>query len=284
MNPELWGNPAVQTFARQFVRSVKVGTVAVRVHKEISPLVATVIRSALSLHVPLPEKLDGWLPYVDGYSTREYGLAFGVPEDAVEIPEQCYVKWGFVLDGGLLVFAGSPEEAKELAVQAEEERVTVPVPAPAPENTAVWFTGTPGEREVFCGDKGDDVHFWQIAVGSTVQSGVFDEQCVAHAAYLQARLGTKITGTINEGLWRAVIPTTINGGIEYGSTGRIVRILQAALVAYDWVGDDFPVTGRFDALTMAAVKALQRKFTLRESGKMGRAEWAALLGRPLLVR
>ena len=282
MNPDLWGNPAVQTFSRQFIRTVKVGSVGVRVHKEIAPLVATVIRSALGAQVPLPEKLDGHLPYVDGYSTREYGLAFGVPEGGPEIAEAHYVRWGFVEDAGLLVFAGTPEEAKELAAQAEEERVTVPVPPPATE--AEWFTGFPGEREVFCGDKGDDVQFWQIAVGCDSQSGVFDDVSVGHAAFLQARLGIKVTGTIDESLWRWVIPNTVNGGVEYGSTGRIVRILQAALVAYDWTGPEFPVTGRFDQLTMGAVRAVQRKFTLRETGKMGRAEWAALLGRPLLVR
>lgn len=271
-----WGNPRTASFRKRSIRIVDVEGATVHVHVRIAAIVAAVIRAELASG-PLREALDGWVPCSDGTSHREYGLAFG---PASAFSEDSYRRWLMAEDGGVLVFMGSPEDADKLSAEAEAERVTPAAPAVAEEAGDRWMTCLPGERELKQGDKGDDVLCWQMLMACADQDGVFNEQCVGLAAYWQAKVGIQVTGTVTENLWKWCLPTVANYDVEYGTRGRMVRLLQAVLKAYDYT-EDIVVNGVFGRETVIAVRELQASKGLRQTGKMGMLEWSSILGRPV---
>lgn len=281
-----WGRPAVKTFRKRNIRQVKSATTSVLVHTDIADIVAELLRTIEATgFVFHTDRIGGWVPYTasTGYleTYREYGLALEVPTlESVPVPQ------GFTLQPqdppgptAWLVYIGTPEEARAHSTATEEERVVRLTPQIEKEPDA-WQTFGPGYRELREGDKGDDVHFVQFALNARTTDGVYDEWTTEAVSALQARFNQTRSGVMDMNTWNALLPTTGNFMISYGDSGPVVRLLQAALLAYDWE-PDCVVTGRYDNVTMRGVKHLQDTYGLRQTGAMGGPEWAALLGRPV---
>lgn len=67
--------------------------------------------------------------------------------------------------------------------------------------------------------------------------------------------------------------------LKLNDTGDCVKRLQQALNAAK-LGVTVPVSSTFDTATRDAVKALQRKYNLSETGRMNKATWAVLASAP----
>jgi peptidoglycan hydrolase-like protein with peptidoglycan-binding domain len=266
-----FGDPSVKTFKKRYTRHVKVHGSSTIVHIKLEHVVCEMLVSAHNQGIHLPEEIGGWIPYVDGQSAGEYGLVL-LLED---FPAELSLPWLFKDDGGALVFAGSYKDADDLNALAESQRMIRATPKSA---EGRWKSTQPGFREVTLDDCGDDVAFFQLVFDTAAQDGIFDEGCAELAGYIQKRYGVPITKTLDENTWQAILPTSRNFRIGYGSNGHVVRVLQAMLVAYDWAGE-LQVTGRFDLPTMGAVKHVQEVYGLRPTGIMEAPTWAALLGR-----
>lgn len=271
-NPTLsrvWGNPAAPTYRKKNIRKITAGGEPTYIHRELQDLAVKLADAA-----GLP--LEGWkAPGKDEQDhPRHYGIAVRA---GVEIPEAA--QFGFVPDGdGWYVFSGTPAQAKDQAEALEAARMQERVQGePAFEHE--WGTKRPGERELQMGDKGDDVQFFQMTYAAPDQTGIFDEWCEAMAKVLQGRWGARITGRVDENLWKGILPTALTYSISYGDSGHVVRVLQSALVAYDW-DRNVIVTGRFDDVTHKALRHLQADYGLRQSSEVTAAEWTILLGRP----
>jgi peptidoglycan hydrolase-like protein with peptidoglycan-binding domain len=253
---------------------------SVLVHSDIADLVAGILRSAEAAGTQLPETLGGWVPYVDGTDPREFGLAFESPSGIEDVDRPGWYSFNDPeTHTPYMVYGGTPAEAAESAADLEEARVSALHPQMEKDATA-WQTCRPGERTLSAGMKGDDVQFIQYALGAIHTDGVYDVNTTQAVMALQGRWGQRQTGIMDETAWKALLPTAINFRIEFGDAGVVVRLLQAALVAYDW-DDDVIVSGRFDQVTLRGVKNLQDTYGLRPSGAMAGPEWAALLGRPV---
>jgi hypothetical protein len=271
-NPALsrvWGNPAAPTFKKRCVRTVKAGGEAVLVHAELQDIVAAMAEQA--------GIMEGWERPGKGAEDhpRHYGIAVR-PAAPIEDP----ARYGFdEYEDGWYVFGGTPESAKARTEELEVERMRQRVEAETRHETE-WGTGRPGERELGPGDKGDDVQFFQMVYAAPDQTGVFDGWCAGMAKYLQEQWGhPEKTGTVTGDIWKGVLPTAMTYSVGYGDNGHIVRVLQAALLAYDW-DYDVLVTGRFDEVTHRAVRRIQAEYGLRVNSDMGAAEWTILLGQP----
>lgn len=273
-----WGNPASKTFRKKHVRQVRMATCTVLVHIELADLVAEILRSAEAAGTQLPDTLGGWVPYVDGATPREAGLAFEAPPgvSAADWPGW-YEARDPAEDAIYLVYSGTPAQALESATRSEEARVSTLNPQ-VEKSPDAWQTMLPGARTLKVGCRGDDVQFIQFALGCVITDGVWDLGTTEAVMMLQGRWNQRQTGIMDDEAWMALLPTASNHRIEYGDSGPMVRLLQAALLAYDW-DEDIMVTGRYDQITLRGVKSLQDTYGIRPSGAMTGPEWAALLGR-----
>lgn len=269
-----WGSPAGKAFRKCSIRPVTVGGTSILIHSELVDITAEIIQLAVDQGIHLPEKLGGWIPYVDGRNPQETGKAFICPKG---LPPESHEVWDFWTSGPLLIFRGSIDHARELSVLAESQRVVRLVPKVA-KPVDVWQTFPPGERSLNVGDKGDDVQFFQMVYDFPDQDGVMDDSLSELVAYIQRRNGLMQTGVIDDDVWRVVLPTTLNYRMGYGTSGNMVRVLQAILVAYDW-SSELTINGRFDQATMQTVRSLQATYGLRETGEMAMPEWSILLGK-----
>jgi hypothetical protein len=277
-----WGRPAVKTFRKRNIRQVKSATTSVLVHQDIADIVAEVLRLVEATGYKfMVGQTGGWVPYTGApghlHTYREYGLALEVPPHAINPPP------GFAWAGddvpGWMIYVGTPEEARAHSAATEEERVVRLTPQ-LPKDADAWQTCGPGCRTLKEGDKGDDVQFVQFALGTVTHDGVYDRYTADAVRALQSRFNQEQTGILDDSTWKALLPTTSNFMLDYGDVGPMVRVLQAALLAYDWEPEVY-VTGRFDQVTLGGVKHLQDTFGLRTTGTMRGPEWAALLGRPV---
>lgn len=271
-----WGNPASKTFRKKHIRQVRLATCTVLVHIELADLVAEILRTVEASGTRLPDTLGGWVPYVDGKDPRESGLAFQIPPG---LPSGGMPGWEAYSSGRAhyLRYTGTPADAADAALHSEERRVAALNPQ-LEKPADAWQTCLPGARTLTAGCRGDDVQFVQLALNCVTSDGVYDVHTTGAVMALQGRWGQRQTGILDETTWKALLPTAINHRIEHGDSGFVVRLLQAALIAYDW-DEEVIVTGRFDQPTMRGVKRLQDNYGLRPSGAMAGAEWAALLGR-----
>jgi hypothetical protein len=271
-NPALsrdWGNPAAPTYKKRCIRRITAGGKATYVHADIQDLAGRLADAA-------GVALEGWVAPRKGDDDhpRHYGIAV-----RAEGPIDGANAYGFEpYEDGWYVFMGTPAAAKKLTETAEAQRMEQRVEDEV-RHEHEWGTGRPGERELELGDKGDDVQFFQMVFAAPEQHGIFDSWCGAMAKLLQERWGVPVTGTVNENVWKSILPTAMTYSIGYGDSGHIVRVLQAALVAYDW-DYDVLVTGRFDEVTHRAVRKLQAEYGLRQSSDMSAPEWTILLGKP----
>lgn len=274
----MWGNPANKSFKQRYIRTVKAGGANVLVHKEVSDLVAAILRSAAAEHGDLEgTRIRGWRPLKEGDEPLlvNYGLVLSGGDRQLDGHTK---RWGFSYNPVYMryEFEGTPADADALSQEAETERMAK-LPNAVVNN--VWYNGGPGSRVIQLGDMGDDVMCFQLAVDCPTQSGHFDEKTAEYAKTLNSRYGIPHDeDTISEDTWRGLL--RLRGLLSRGDVGATVRVLQAALVAYDWQ-HDLRITGHFDRPTDAAVRGLQQTLGLRESGIVRQPEWFALLQKSL---
>lgn len=270
---ESWGNPRAKSFKQKYIRGVKANGTKVFVHREVVDLVAAVLRSAEKAHGELPQ-LGSWLPVDNSQKTllpAHYGLSIMWAEEL----EGHYQKFGFVRseDKSTIEFTGTPEDADALAQKSESSRVATP----APQTSKTWYSGGPGSRTIKEGDIGDDVMCFQLAMDCPTQSGHFDKATVTYARSVNRRFGVSHDhDSVSDDTWKNLL--RVGKILSRGDLGTAVRILQAALVAYDW-DHTLRITGNFDRATDAAVRGLQEQLGLRVSGIVREPEWTALLRR-----
>lgn len=267
---KMWGNPSTKQFRHQNIRIVREAGIKVLVHKELAENAKALILKSLAEGWALPDELESWqAPDSDNPSPRDYGLVIKAP---TVLMAQYAEKHGWkILDAENWIGWTSTPEAAHAAVDAMEldrlaERVTLTPPGD-------WETRPPGYRELEEGDRGDDVQFFQLAVGCPVETGVFDGETVKYADAYNHRAHTGGGGRVTMGTWK-LMTRMRETSLERGDNGFQVRVLQAALKAYDW--GEVRVTGRFDMDTHAAVVDLQQAAGLRATGKVRRGEWAVL--------
>lgn len=274
----MWGNAAVKTFRKRCIRQVRTATSSVLVHAAIADITSEALRLAEAAGCTFPEEIPGYTAYTDGSTPREWGLGFVLPGLPAELAE-AFLTLGLAVDGDEVTFQGDAVLAAELSSWVEAERVHRMTPHLEKDPDA-WQTCSPGTRRLAAGAKGDDVQFVQYALGCEHTDGVYSPETTQTVMLLQRMYNQRQTGVMDEDAWAALLPTTLRMAVEYGETGSTVRVLQAALLAYDWE-PAVAVTGRFDQITLRGVRHLQDTYGLRASGVMGAPEWAALLGRPV---
>lgn len=266
-NTRGFGNPDTKSFKTKYIRTVKYGDSTLYVHAALVDVVTAILRDACDV----PEGLVSWADADTGASMpRALGIAFGYHESL----DGHYERWGFIREGDLLVFTGTAKEAEALSERAEQSRLQPVIPGA--ESTGVWYAGGFGSREFGEGDMGDDVQCLQLALSCPTQSGHFDKTTEAYVQALNEKNGIQgKPGMFNESTARLL--TRLPGMISRGDTGARVRVLQAALIAYDWQYD-LRVTGNVDRQTEAAVKKVQEELGLRQSGIVRQTEWLTILG------
>lgn len=276
--PLTWGNPGVKTFKKEHIRQVAASGTTSQVNAKILDIVAGLFNHAQRHGVELPKQITGWVAPKSGgpFSPAHHGIAIE------NIPGLAAIAgtYGFEAQGPLLVFTGDIDAARAVADQAATEDMLAMVAGETRVERPAdsWGTDRPGIRELTTGARGDDVQFFQMVYNAPNQGGTWDEWCTGLAAHMQQRWGIAVTGTTTPDLWRGILPNTLNYSISYGEDGHIVRVLQAAISAYDW--DPYVrVNGRFDQDTLAAVQEIQKSYGLRVNPAVGPAEWAILLGR-----
>lgn len=266
-----WGNPALKTYKKRYIRNVKTPNGATWVHNEIADIVRELLSAA-----PLPlGDVPGYVAPEDGNTIGpvNYGVVLHLPWD------ESYRPWGFEDYAGMgIIFTGSIDDARansELALSLQGTRAAEAEPVP---EVGEWHHGRPGSRELEPGMKGDDVQFIQLLTG-VFEDGVYGRETEAAVKYLQTRFNPYAdpSGTISEELWTAILPKGTRFSLTRGDSGFKVRVLQALLAAYDWAAPD-SVTGRYGVATARAVKRLQANAGLRVNGYVRSPEWAYLLG------
>jgi len=266
-----WGNPALKTYKKRYIRNVRTPNGSTWVHNEIADIVRELLATA-----PLP------LGEVPGYvAPEEEGklgpVNFGV---VLNLPwSEAYRPWGFEDYSGLgIIFTGSIDDARansELALSLQGTRAAEAEPVP---EVGEWYHGRPGTRPLEPGMKGDDVQFIQLLT-NVHEDGIYGRETAAAVKYLQMRFNpyTEPQDGISAELWTAILPKGTKFSLTRGDSGFKVRVLQALLAAYDWATPE-SVTGRYGVATSRSVKRLQANAGLRVNGYVRSPEWAYLLG------
>lgn len=270
-----WGNPETESFRRKHIREARAAGAVALVHAAIVSPAARLIEGLSDLHVEIPEQIPSYTE--GGTEHQRLGLALHVavplppPPDVVQLAE----RWGF--DGFLvgeqveLRFTGDVERARLLTDEAIAAKMdtldTVEVSGPTSRR---W----PGERDLEDGDTGPDVEFLRLVLGAGHYEPV-DAGLREAVKRFQSRRGAPVNGVIDADLWRRIIPEK-RPQIGAGESGFIVRVLQAALVAYE--GSEHRVSGTWGVLTNRDVADLQKEYNLRVAQYVRAPEWAILLG------
>lgn len=268
-----WGNPALKTYKKRYIRNVRTPNGATWVHNEIADIVREIL-----LNAPLPlGDVPGYTAPPEGTESTKDPRHFGV---VLTLPwSDAYEAWGFVdYKGEGVIFAGSIDDARagsELALSLQAARAADAEPVI---EVGEWHHGRPGSRPLEPGMKGDDVQFIQLLTAVT-PDGVYGRETAAAVMYLQTRFNpyAEPAEGVTEGLWAAILPGQTRFSLTRGDSGFKVRVLQALLAAYDWAAPD-SVTGRYGVATARSVKRLQANAGLRVNGYVRAPEWAYLLG------
>jgi hypothetical protein len=270
-----WGDPATESFRKKHIRETRpAGTVAL-VNAQIHAIASRLIEGLSELHVEMPDAIPSYDP--EGTDAQRLGLALHLQVDPGDEVAALVQRWGFdgfLVEGRSVVelrFVKTPEEAGPLndeALAFKLDRLEDPeVSGPSP---IKW----PGDRDLVLGDTGPDVTFLRLVLNVGRDEPV-DERLLEVVRIFQAKRGAPVTGLIDAELWRRILPRR-RPLVSSGDSGFIVRVLQAALVAYE--GSEHRVTGTWGVLTSKDVTALQKEFNLREARFIRDPEWALLLG------
>lgn len=274
-----WGNPALKTYKKRYIRNVRTPNGSTWVHNEIADIVRELLLSA-----PLPlGEVDGYVAPADGSAIGpvNYGVVLHLPWS------EAYKPWGFEdYEGMGVIYTGSIDDARassELALSLQASRAAEGEVIP---EVGEWCHGRPGARPLTPGMKGDDVQFIQLLTGVTAD-GVYGRETGQAVTYLHTRFNpyAEPAEGVTEELWTAILPKATRFSLTRGDSGFKVRVLQALLAAYDWSGPE-AVTGRYGVETSRSVKRLQANAGLRVNGYVRAPEWAYLLGmgaRPITV-
>jgi hypothetical protein len=267
-----WGNPALKTFKKRYIRAVRTPSGATWVHNEIADIVREIFTAA-----PLPlGDVPGYVPCdenSDKVGPVNYGVVLHLPWD------DAYKAWGFEDYSGMgIIFTGSIDDARassELALSLQGARAAADEVLP---EGVEWHHGRPGSRALEPGMKGDDVQFIQLLTAIT-DDGVYGRETATAVRYLQTRFNpyAEPDEGVSLDLWGAILPKGTKFSLSRGDSGFKVRVLQALLAAYDWAAPE-SVTGRYGVATARSVKRLQANAGLRVNGYVRSPEWAYLLG------
>lgn len=270
-----WGNPGLKTFKKRYIRNVKTPMGNTWVHNEVADIVREIFLNATLPLGDVPGYLSPDELQREG-SPRSYGVVLGLPW-ADE-----YRAWGFAdYDGAGIVFTGSIDEARSLSELALSLQAARQADAEEPSDLGDWKSLRPGTRNLTLGDKGDDVQFIQLFLGIG-PDGIYGPETAGAVEFFRRRLNTVPSADVDGDLWRAILPKASRFSLSRGDGGLKVRVLQAALAAYDWAPID-SVTGTFGVDTSRAVRRLQATANLRVNGSVRSPEWAYLLGSSTLA-
>jgi hypothetical protein len=254
-----------------------------QVNLKLVAVMGRLVEGLTELHVDLPDSVPSYAS--DGTEGQRLGLSLIIPAVEPTAKLQALVeRWnfdGYPLEDGTveLRFLGTPEEASDLNDQALAARIdnldSADVSGP---NPAHW----PGSRELVLGDNGQDVRFLRLlfGVGDDIDPMGDDVFVVLHG--FQRRRGAPdvemidlANPRVDATLWRRILPKG-RPYVAQGDAGYNVRVLQAALAAYE--GTDTKVTGIWGVLTNRDVAQLQKTYSLRPAQFVRAPEWALLLG------
>jgi peptidoglycan hydrolase-like protein with peptidoglycan-binding domain len=155
----------------------------------------------------------------------------------------------------------------------------------APVRQALVRQGNPGQPTIKLGAKGAAVRRLQRALRRTANLGVavdgnFNSHTETAVKQFQQSVGLPATGVVGRSTWNA-LP---NGGpmplLLQGSTGAVVRQLQAVLgsgAAGQWGTTPGPIDGIFGPRTRASVIAFQAWAHIGRDGIVGDQTWAVSL-------
>lgn len=274
--PTTWGDPATDSFRKKHIRETRpAGSVAL-VNAQIQAAASRLIEGLSELHVEIPEVIPSYDPR--GTEAQRLGLALHLKVDPGDEVAALVQRWGFdgfLVDGSDVVelrFVKTPDEAAAINDEALAFKLDVldaeEISGPSPMR---W----PGSRDLVLGDTGPDVTFLRLVLNVGRDQPVDDELLDAVARFRARRGSPVVSREIDADLWRRIIPRR-RPLVSSGDSGFIVRVLQAALVAYE--GSEHRVTGTWGVLTSKDVTALQKDFNLREARFVRDPEWALLLG------
>lgn len=271
-----WGDPKFKTFKKRFIRLVRENGSSAWVHNEIADIVREIFAAAAE---PIGEVAAFDLESTD--LAAQYGTYLALPYELE------YERWGFTIHGDGIVFGGSLDDAR--ARSAEAQTLTAARYAESgevPAEEEAWATSRPGSRPLAHGAKGDDVQFLQYLAGVT-PDGIYGQETEDAVIYLRRRHGVPDPAAV-EGepviwcdgdFWGSILPRKTLYSLSQGDAGFRIRVLQAALAAYDWA-EPHLVSGRFGVETAKAVRRMQANHNLRITGRVRNAEWVVLVDAP----
>lgn len=278
-----WGDPNSGSFEKKNIRQARASGHVAQVNIRLVALMSRLIAELTDLHVDVPASVPSY--DVGGTDGQRLGLSILIPgvEPTPELG-QLVTRWGFdgfPLDDGRVEirFIGTPEEGENLNDEAIAERLDAldsdDVSGPNPSH---W----PGSRNLELGDTGQDAMFLRLLFNAgSPEDPVGPDLFVALRSF-QDRRGVPPherwdpdAPVVDENLWRRILPAG-RPYVGQGDSGFNVRVLQAALVAYE--GATTRVTGTWGVLTSRDVTALQKHYSLRAAQFVRAPEWAVVLG------
>jgi hypothetical protein len=262
-----WGNPDTNAFDRQNLRYSTHGDQKIRVHRLIWPLVNRILvgldQAGVSLHSLATNEAD------------PIRISFVLHVDDPVMVGQLLEPAMFVVEGDLIIFKGTPEQATDLStqighdanqivddVEPDEEEITLPAIAP----DEVERINTDGFK---VGDKGLNVTFVQYLMGRD-PTGVFSGEDFWALCDWQKRHYCTPTGTLDAETLSAILPRRAIW-LRPGATGQYIRVLQAAFLALQV--QTAPISGVWGIRFSKAVRAFQTQRGLMIRQRVGNPEW-----------
>ena len=259
-----WGDPSNNTFRKTNIREAAQGDIRVPLHKLVKPLAEELWAEWDQRGIPLTS--------VGPVKNDELGLQFHLDEDVQlsDLALEQADKLGWARAGDRVVFAGSPEFAKQHGEQiglrdlAEMAKPWKPEPVEADHQ--------PGSRTLKRGDKGDDVRFLQVLLGVKT-TGEYDAATQKAMITYHTTHGLSDDGDADEWFWASIIPRVIRWK-RMGEAGREIRTIESALVTFGYMAG--PPTGRYGIIMSRALHQLRQDRGIAGATKVDNLVWGAL--------
>lgn len=235
-----WGNPAHVTFAKNRIRLVAVDDLRVKVNRAIQPIVERLLTDLSARHHSVAT-LEGYptVPLGDGIHLVVAGLDR-------EVVARVLANYGLDADGeDVYRWRGSYDDALRVGQQLDEaiDAELASIPATSDRAARSEPSVTAGAPEVVRGP--------------------------VPAPTAPTSSEAKRIATREDSDWDDSLPGS--APIEKGAIGRAVLFIQAYL--------DVARSGVYDEETVAAVRELQKRRGVRETGKLDTLTWREILPR-----
>ncbi|AYD87383.1 lysin A [Microbacterium phage ValentiniPuff] len=273
-----WGDPTADSFRKKHIREARAAGAEALVNAQITDVVERLIEGLSDAHVDIPEVVASF--NAAGTPAQRLGLALhlAIPAPPSKDVAALVARWGFdgfEVDGSTLIelrFEGTPADALTLNEEAIAARLDTleseDVSGPSP-------TKWPGARDLEVGDFGQDVQFLRLVLNVGSPDQPVDGELIAAVNRFMIKRGAPLSGRIDVDFWRRLLPAK-RPLLSQGESGLPVRLLQAALAAYE--SSETRVSGTWGVLTSRDVTALQKDYNLRVVSFVRAPEWALLLG------